>query len=162
MIEWPSALPLPHLEYSGAPRVPTISSSLDQGAIIRRSRFSKTYSQIRVRWVLTSASSYEAFSSFFADDLGNGISAFAIDLRYPRNSSLEEWMVRFLAGYEMDYEDGAWIIHAELDLIRKTTLSALAALEDWSPFQVVSEESSGADPEDFLVEDGAPFFTRNP
>lgn len=122
---WPAAIPLPLLDYSGRPRYATISSPVENGFIARRSRFSRPNLAIGVSWVLLPAE-YDAFQVFFSETLGNGISLFIIEVRYPKNSELTEWTARFRGGYQATAMEGLWNITSELELINKVELGVLA------------------------------------
>lgn len=115
-IDWPVALPLPFLEYSGEPRNGTLVSPTDAAAISRRSRFERSYTTLSVAWVFTDAQ-YQSFKTFFATTLGNGTAQFAIELRFPLNSGLTEWSVRIEDGYTAAHEEGMWRVQATLDLV---------------------------------------------
>jgi len=119
-ISWPVAIPLPFVDYSGTPKNTTIVSATENAIIIRRSRFTRSYTAISVSWVLT-REQYEAFQEFFADTLGNGVSQFKLELRYPLNSALTWWAVRFEDGYESDYDDGMWRVETMLLLVNPVT-----------------------------------------
>jgi hypothetical protein len=116
--EWPSALPLPFIDYNGATRNATITSPNGAQIIARRSRFTRSYVPLLVGWNFTQGE-YDAFSDFFLNTLGNGAALFSISLRYPRNTSLEDWIVRFLEGYEANGGDGIWMVSAPIDLVNK-------------------------------------------
>jgi hypothetical protein len=115
-ITWPATLPLPFVDYSGQPDNSTIASPPESGVISRRSRFERTYLSIAVNWKFTPLQ-YETFKSFFAEDLGNGTAAFKIELRYPLNSVLLEWIVRFSEDYKAAHEDGTWTVQAAIDVV---------------------------------------------
>lgn len=77
----------------------------------------KAYVSLSVMWTLLPAE-LDAFKVFFHDTLGQGTASFRIELRYPRNSDLDDWIVRFDGtGYEMDYLDGAWSVRSGLVLL---------------------------------------------
>lgn len=116
-ISYPSTIPLPVTDYSGAPRNTTLVSQPAQGVIARRSRFVKAYTQLQVNWMLTD-SQYLALSSFFSITLYNGSACFKMELRYPRNTELEMWVVRFLEGLQATRQDGFWNVRTTIDLIR--------------------------------------------
>jgi hypothetical protein len=120
-IPWPATLPLPFVDYAGANRNATISSTFEDGPIVRRSRFNKFYVPASVTWRLTEAQ-YAAFQTFFGITLGNGAAAFSLELRYPKNSALSTWMVRFVGGYSCEYLEGIWSITARVDLIDKSVI----------------------------------------
>lgn len=124
-IPWPTTLPLPFIDYSGGPRNTTLVAPPESAGIMSRSRFQKSYYGLAVTWVLNPAEKAE-FVSFYTETLHNGASAFAIELRYPKNSELTEWMVRFSGeGYDMTWADGNWSISTALDLIMPMDLPDL-------------------------------------
>ncbi len=112
---WPD-LPLPKVEYNGFPRNSTLVSKRTSSYITRRSRFERSYALLSVSWCFTD-SQLETFETFFATELDNGIAQFKIELRYPRNSALKIWAVRFHEGYTTSFEEGTWMVQASLDLV---------------------------------------------
>jgi len=125
--QWPSDLPLPLVDYQGRSEVATIGSDIAFAKILRRSRFTTTYATVSVEWCLQ-PDEIDDFRDFYRTILDNGASQFRIDLRYPFNTELTEWKVRFLGGYELQPDDGIWKARASLELIRKVELTAKAAL----------------------------------
>ena len=114
---WPASLPLPRVDYSGSVVTSSIASSVSSGVIARRSRFHPMYAAVTFNWVLTETQ-YSAFRTFFETDLGNGLAAFEISLRYPQNTELTDWMVRFAGEFNrMRQETGIWVITALVDII---------------------------------------------
>lgn len=118
-ITWPATIPLPFVDYVGEPRNATlVSQQLRGGDEERRSRFTASFVQVNAVWVLNETE-LAAFRTFFTTTLCNGACAFAIELRYPKNSVLEEWAVRFLGDVAFDNDTNMWQVSAVLDLIRK-------------------------------------------
>lgn len=156
-VDWPLSLPLPYVDFSGQPRHATLISPLGSAKIVRRTRFVAGVVTLPVSWMLT-PEQYDAFKAFFLEDLGSGAALFLMELRYPRNSALSEWTVRFVEGYESRYLDGVWEVRAELDLLQ-TALAAVSPVFSASGFMVVSEESEG-ESEDFIEADGHPFYVQ--
>jgi len=115
-IEWPSNLPLPLVDYQGSAQNGTIFTSAESIVNEKRSRFERTNAVISVSWNL-SVSEYYSFKSFHDANLGNGSAQFSLPLRYPLNSELTEWMVRFAEAYNAEYQDGRWNITASLDVV---------------------------------------------
>lgn len=115
---WPVTIPLPFIDFSGEPRIATISSPVESTIRIRRSRFQKSYVSISVSWRLDDIE-YDLFKAFFSETLNNGVSSFLIELKYPLKSDLNWWQVRFLKGYKVGAMRGPWIVSADLDLIMK-------------------------------------------
>ena len=119
------SLPLPFVDFSGQSRVPSIVSDAQSSVIAGRSRFEKRYATLNVQWVFTQAE-LEIFEDFFDDDLGNGCACFSLELRYPLNSELTEWLVRFTEGYDVTNQEGMFSVQASLELVNPVVLPALA------------------------------------
>jgi len=132
---WPTSLPLPKVEFSGRPRNATLTSPTENAAIVRRSRFTRSYTTLSVAWCF-SAVQMQTFVDFFQDDLGNGTGQFKIELRYPETSILSEWTVRFEGGYQREYDEGIFHVKAGLELIETVPSSAV------TPGLVASWEAS--------------------
>ena len=115
-LEWPATLPLPVINFAGQPRNATIFSPETSYLITRRSRFVTPYGQLAVNFVFNMLQ-YEIFKSFWRDDLGNGTAQFKMELRYPKNSGLNEWAVRFSTRYEATLTDNFWTVSVSLDVI---------------------------------------------
>lgn len=110
-------LPLPSVDYSGEPRDSTVESKSNSPSIHRRSRFTKVFPVASVQWVFTQVE-YYAFVDFYTNDLGVGTAAFRMPIRYPENTELTEWVVRFLGdGFSARWLDGAWQVTAALEMI---------------------------------------------
>lgn len=143
MISWPELLPLPLLDCSGWPLHVTLASRLDSPRIQRRMRYRASVVAVSVQWEF-GIGEYEAFKTFFQDDLGNGVALFEIPLRYPQASALTLWRVRAPTSYDAQYQDGMWLVGSMLELI--------TAVEEFMP-------SPRAGWTAFLVQpDGAPFI----
>jgi hypothetical protein len=123
MITWPTTLPLPFIDYTGTVRMATLSSSLQQGRIDRRQRFTVSIPTLQVQWIL-SAAELVAFQTFFNTTLHGGTALFEMELKYPRNTELNSWVVRFLQGYQARRVDSFWIISVPLELLRSSTIPA--------------------------------------
>jgi hypothetical protein len=156
---WPESLPLPFVDYSGAAMVGFINSDLTSAVTQRRTRFRKTYGAVACTWQLGTAQK-RAFETFIADTLGNGASAFSIDLRLPKNTELTNWMVK-LGGegsYEIMFQEGTWRASASLELIAPTLLPD--AVDDPNAgldvFMLGSDASSSDEP--LIDSDGEEFF----
>jgi hypothetical protein len=115
-IEWPANLPLPLLDYSAQPANGTLVSEPSEAVRIARSRFQRTNAAISVSWNFTAAE-YSSFKAFYDATLGNGCAQFSLSLRYPLNSELTDWMVRFVGDYQSEYLDGTWGVRANLDVV---------------------------------------------
>ncbi len=125
---WPATLPLPALEYSGGAAVATIVSVGSAAKIRRRSRWATSYAALTVRWLFTAAQLTE-FLTFWSDTLGNGAARFEIELRFPKNTALDEWIVGFISDIEINaLDDNMNEVNTNLQLISKTTLPDAAAL----------------------------------
>jgi len=120
-VAWPTDLPLPSIEYGAGPINATLVSSPKLIATLRRSRFTKSYSQLAVTWMLTSAQ-YVAFKTFFRDTLGNGVAWFPLELRYPMNSALTTWVVQFAGALSVTYMEGLWQVQARIQLINEVDI----------------------------------------
>lgn len=114
--EWPATLPLPSVDYNGAPYNSTLVSPIENAAIERRSRFTRSYCGVSVQWVFTDEE-YQDFRAFVKGDLGNGAAVFKIELRFPKNTELTAWAVRFSAGFEADFDEGYWTVQATLETV---------------------------------------------
>lgn len=128
-ISWPdgsSPLPLPFFEFSGSCKNASIASEKESPRIDRRSRFQTSYASLAVRWVFTEEELAE-FESFYENTLGNGVSCFSIDLRFPKNSELTSWLVRFDGGYQITKSDGPPIVEATLFLVSPMTVADAAS-----------------------------------
>lgn len=112
---WPSSLPLPFIDYTGAPRNQTIFSPSLAYEVERRSRFTRSYCQLSVTWHFSDAQ-MEAFKTFLVA-LGGGAAVFSIELRFPKNTELTDWCVRVENSYEADFQDGVWVVQVGLELL---------------------------------------------
>lgn len=134
-------LPLPYLEYTGEPRNSKVESKSSVLKIGRRSRFTKNYPMANLTWVFTQVQ-YYAFVEFYTTDLGLGTASFRINLRFPFNNFITEWVVRFVGeGFNARNLDGAWQVTAGIEMIGPFILPDPASLEDWAPYQTVLEEN---------------------
>jgi hypothetical protein len=124
---WPATLPLPSLEYDGAASVPTIVSTGSSAKNRRRSRWRTPYAILNVKWTLTEAQ-LDTFLTFWSDTLGNGAAQFTIELRYPKNSSLDTWIAQFVGDIEISPDDNMQSVGSMLQLVSKTTLPDAALL----------------------------------
>jgi hypothetical protein len=124
-VDWPITLPLPYVDYEGSPSNTTLVGDVKNGNIQRRSRYHRSYIHVSLIWVF-SFSQFEEFKTYFQTTLERGVSQFKISLRYPQNSELTEWAVRFIGGYEAAYLDGAWSIKANVDLVNLVALAEIS------------------------------------
>lgn len=122
---WPSGLPLPYVDVSGAPQHPILASTLASAHPTRRLRFSGTPVAISARWVL-SVGEMEDFLDFYQTDLRNGISTFSIELRYPKQTELSSWVARFGSAITTTWEDGRWDVSTTLILERLLAINDVA------------------------------------
>lgn len=114
--QWPDDVPLPFLDYSGTPRNNTIASEETTPKLTKRSRFTRSYNMLNVKWVLDD-DQYAAFQSFIGVTCNNGASQFSIELRFPKNTELTAWAARLEDGYEAEHLEGNWSITAVLELV---------------------------------------------
>lgn len=164
---WPSTLPLPFIDYQGVAEVATLVSPQKSARIQRRSRQSTVYATINVTWNFTK-SQYSAFLSYWEETLGGGSAKFALELRYPKISDLDTWMVQFLGNLQVDsIENTVWKVSATLQVLHITTVADAAAIipnflyvldpsssgAPFLQFLVQDPLSSGADPVAFIVQD---------
>lgn len=140
-IAWPSTLPLPSIDYTGQPIYPLLISPI-QGTIHieRRSRFTTSYTDLSVTWML-SETEHDAFETFFSTTLGNGTAQFQIELKFPTQSALVQWAVRFLGEFTATHLDGFWQVQAAMRLVIPIVIDIeelLLTTEDEEP--IMTEE----------------------
>jgi len=159
LVLWPSDLPLPYVDAQGQPQHATLAGGVQQMRIQRRNRFRSHTVSFSVRWVLSIAE-YDSFKAFYRDELYNGIAQFSLSVRYPYNSGLTEWRVRFLGNYAGVYQEGVWAVEATLELLSQVPQveQAIELPLNWGGYQVLDEaESDGyaqyvdADGHDYYV-----------
>lgn len=160
ILSWPLNIPLPAVDFNGAPSHTTLASGLENARIQRRERYKSVAVTISVRWVL-GVEEYDNFKDLFATDLDNGAAQFLIPLRYPKNSELTEWKARFIEGFTAVYEDHNWMIEAELDLLEvvevETPIPSPMLPVEAHGFLVVSEDVPGTW-ESFVDVNGSPYY----
>lgn len=139
-----TGLPLPLRAYAASPRNATLAGDLNNAHIARRSRFKTSYSTLNVQFTFT-VEQYDLFKNFFFQTLGNGCAQFRIALRYPENSAVKYWNVRFVSDYSADWLDGRWGVTAQIDLIRESYTADISALYGYQEYDVLIDDSSGAD-----------------
>jgi len=116
---WPAELPAPRLDYYGEPFYQNLVSTEEAPIILRSSRFVRPYPVIQAVWVLTNEQ-FSTFETFWETNLGHGVAWFTLDLRYPKNSSLSNWVVRFEGEYQAEKLDQElWQITAPLILLHE-------------------------------------------
>lgn len=130
-------LPLPFHEYQGEPRNATlVSSGGNNPKVARRARATWGYQRLAVSWIFTPIQYYR-FQTFYVETLGNGGAAFRMPLRYPLNSELVEWVVKFFGdGFDSTYLDNRWRVEAEIELLGPYLLNDAAPPEDWGQYLV--------------------------
>jgi hypothetical protein len=157
---WPATLPLPVVDFSGTPRNTTMVSPMENGNILRRSRYLKSYTSIDISLVLD-PDEYAAFQTFFETTTDLGCALFKVELRYPQNTALTEWACRFLGGYEASYQEGLWSVTAAFDLINETVLDDGSPLVGWTQFYVADGfDSDPGDDQAFETNDGYNFYVQ--
>jgi hypothetical protein len=61
---------------------------------------------------------FYVFKDFYINGLDLGAASFRMNLRYPTNGSLTEWVVRFMGeDFEAIWLDGAWKVTASVELL---------------------------------------------
>lgn len=160
--EWPATIPIPYVDFSGSPRNRTIVGDPSAGRVNRRSRMQTGYSSLSVTWKLTEAQ-FELFKSFFTDDLEMGCAQFKIELRFPRHTTLTEWIARFIDGFEASPigDDGNWEVTASLDLVFLAVVSDASPLEGYSPFYVDVSGAGTGDDVPFYTSEGFAFYVQD-
>lgn len=146
---WPATLPLPFVNAQGAARVPTLVSPLTSGRVVRRRRWVTSYAVVTVLWKLTRLE-YAEFLTFWGTTLGNGSARFALELRYPKNSELTEWVVQPTGNINVESdEDEYLLVQVPLQLVSLNVVADKAgALEN--NFLVGGGSSGAIEP--FLVQ----------
>lgn len=144
-------LPLPFLEFSGQPRDGKLESKTTVQRILRRNRFTKSYPMMNLTWIFTQVQ-YHAFVEFYETDLGLGTASFRMNLRFPFNNSLTEWVVRFMGeGFSARQLDGAWQVTADAELLTPFIMDDPAALEDWQAY-ISSDDFEYHSSEDYIYQ----------
>lgn len=156
MTSFPSTIPLPFIDYSGGVRNATIKSNEDHGYLYRRARRNTAYADLSVVWVLTPRQ-YALFRTFYDTTLSNGATQFEIELRYPKNTELTEWVVRFQAGFDATYQEGIWNLSAGMEIFRPATPVAVADSVGFQGFQVVFDSDEH---QPFHVEGDHPYHVQ--
>jgi len=148
---WPATLPLPAIDYTGGANPPTLVSGRRAAHFKRRRRWVQTYSTLTVRWKLT-REEYTEFKAYWQDTLGHGSANVEIELKYPKQSALDEWVVKFLSDLSVTTEDNSVInVSATIQLLNLKALADKAAALETLLF-VQGAGSSAAAPEQFLVQ----------
>lgn len=150
---WPVTLPLPHVNFQGTSDVATLHSPIQSGRHKTRQRFTMPYASARLTWNFTKTE-YEAFVTYHEDTLGNGKAGFKIELRYPNNNSLTEWIVRFLGDIDVEIidRDAIFKTSVQAQLIRTLDLPDKSATV-LNFFYVAGTDSDGLPAEQFYVVD---------
>jgi hypothetical protein len=144
-------LPLPYFEFAGQPRDGKLEDKATVQKILRRNRFTKAYPMLSLKWVFTQVE-YYAFKEFYATDLGLGTASFRINLRWPFNNSLTEWVMRFMGeGFNARQMDGAWEVTADAELLQPFIMDDPAALEDWQAY-ISSDDFEYHSSEDYIYQ----------
>ncbi len=147
--EWPSSLPLPYFEFAGDGGVATLHSSAELAKIKRRSRQTRVHINLNVKWVFERAQ-MKTFLAFWEDTLGNGAGSFKMELRYPKGTALDTWIVKFITELDVVNSDHKfWDVAASIQLVQLATVEDKAALVDFGFY--VQSETTGEDPVLFCV-----------
>jgi len=146
---FPSTLPLPFVNYSGAAGVSTIVSPNSMGRSRRRFRWYSTYTVLEVSWRLTHTE-WGLFKTFW-EGLGNGTAKFAMELRYPKTTDLDVWVCQFLGDLNVSNVDGHFReVGTTLHISIPTTVNDKAVSQ--LHFFWVLPVASGAPEEQFFVQ----------
>lgn len=130
---WPESLPLPFIDFSGGADVATLFSPGDAAVIKRRSRQTQTFATIGLVWKFN-AEEFVAFREFWEADLGCGTASFAIELRYPKISELNTWIVKLVSELSIDDTE-----HVILEVTARVQLLSLATVPDKATAMEVME-----------------------
>lgn len=136
-------LPLPLRSYEAGPRNATLADDLTMPKLARRSRLKTSYTTLNVEFVF-SLSQYDLFQSFWFNTLFNGTAVFRIPLRYPENSVLTYWNVRWIGNFMAKYLDGNWSVKGQFDLIQKSYVPEPSGLYGYAHYAVLTGDSSAA------------------
>lgn len=119
-------VPLPLLDYAGVNRNTTAIGPAENLASARRARYTPVFDTVQVKWTLTNEE-YTDFRDFVENNLGCAAAAFNIELRYPKNSDVDWWIVKFTGGqYSVVYSDDMWLVSGSLDLIDTSLVDGLS------------------------------------
>ena len=152
---WPATLPLPFIDFSGGADVTTLLSPGNNAFIKRRSRQTQTFATVAIKWKFNQTE-WLIFLNFWENTIGVGAAAFTMDLRYPKISALDNWLVKIVSELSVDNtEHTIWEVSAKIQII---SLSVVAdkATELPKCFLVQSEASSAAAPVEFWVQNETP------
>lgn len=160
VIYWHGTLPLPLVDYSGHPTHVSIASSSESAKLARRRRFRASGAEANLSWVFT-VDEYDIFKAYYLTDLDLGAAEFQMELRYPLNSSLTLWIVKFIGQYEASYIDGNWLVKCTAQLLHPAAVDAQAQVVGYDLFMVMSE-TTGAEPETFIDVDNFAYSVLEP
>ncbi len=151
-IPWPDALPLPLLENSGQPFYPLEANSTQTGGPVRRRRRFRSIAvvSLEVKWALSIAQ-YATFKTFYRDVLGLGAARFTMELRHPKTSGLEEWLIQFDGDYNAQFQEGVWIVSAKIYALYPTKLADAAPRTDLQEFLVLPDSAPVLTSDGFIV-----------
>ncbi len=148
---WPATLPLPFIDFSGGADVVTLHSPPSSSRIKRRSRQTQTFATVGIKWKF-SQTQWLTFIDFWENTLGSGASAFSMELRHPKISTLSTWLVKIVSELNVENtEHTIWEVSARIQIIQLSTVDNKAA-ELPKCFLVQSEDSSAAAPVEFHVQ----------
>ena len=127
---WPSSLPLPVIAFNGQGVYSTVKTDVNGLVPAFRSRFKSNYPQLTLRFALV-GNQFQSFRSFYqtlvsGSGLWNGICSFAIPLRFPYNTALLDWAVRFVDAYDATafspgWSKALWTVEANVELLYPMT-----------------------------------------
>jgi hypothetical protein len=81
-----------------------------------------------VTWKFT-VDQYAEFLTYWGTTLGNGAARFSIELRYPKSTDLDVWIVQFLGGLNNQTEDESIkLVQATLQIQTLAVVADAAAL----------------------------------
>jgi hypothetical protein len=158
-LDFIGGLPLPRNQHDTTPRNSTLSDTLDQANILRRARFKPAYATLGVEWVFTVAE-YATFQQFWSY-LGNGCAQFRIPLRYPEDSILTPWIVRFLGEFTSQPLDGMWSVKAKIELTKKGYVNDVSAPHGYTLLRVEDTADTGGTHQEIRFRDGKTLYVRS-
>lgn len=116
MSTWPTILPNPSQSYSYDADFNTLRSKMDSGRIRQRSRFSKTFLTVKVRWQFNDFQ-LAVFQSWFTNTINGGTDWFDT-CPLILGDSVQNYTARFVGGkYSTTHEPVLnWVVSASLEV----------------------------------------------